>query len=379
MRIVAPPVHAPPYAGLSIIGTPVANAPEPPAARGARGARRGGGPDAPPARVVRKTTKAPPSRLPSADAAALSVGQPGPLGAWPVTWLHGVGYSREYGLHRADIRTIDDMARVPDVRAAAALSGLPVSFIERSRTKARAAAENRFIQRSRMVVPPDEEMAIFDIETDTTSTTVWMIGVLHRGRIEQFMVDAGGGGGGAAGWSAARSRGEGGSRLLLSEFVGHLESIRSDGCAALVSYSGTGFDRRVTGAALARHGIEPGAFGAMRHIDACSLVRRAFAVPCPTYALKTLGAALGYGFAHSDMDGLDAALAFERHVADGRPIDPSVLEYNRDDVLSVRHILDSLEAGGFDVERRSEAAAAGRRRTARRPGRAGHAASARGA
>ena len=261
------------------------------------------------------------------------------------------------------------MARVPDVRAAAALSGLPASFIERSRTKARAAAENRIIQKSRMAVPPDEEMAIFDIETDTTSTTVWLIGVLYRGRIEQFMVDMGGGGGGGAGWQAFYGRRERGARRLLSEFVGHLDSIRSDGCAALVSYSGTGFDRRVTAAALERNGVEPGAFDTMRHIDACSLVRRAFAVPCPTYALKTLGAVLGYGFAHSDMDGLDAALAFERHVADGAPIDPSVLEYNRDDVLSVRHILDSLEAGGFDVERRSEAAA-GKRRAAQGPRRA---------
>ena len=368
---MAPYVHAPPHAGLSIIGAPVAEMPEPPPA-GAAGAVRRGGADAPPARVVRLTTRAPPSRpLPSAG----PIDGPGSIGTWPVTWLHGVGYSREYGLHRADIRTVDDMARVPDVRAAAALSGLPVSFIERSRTKARAAAENRIIQRSRMRLPPDDEMAIFDIETDTTSTTVWMIGVLYRGRIEQFMVDMGAG----AGWSAARGRRERGARSLLSEFVGYLDSIRSDGCAALVSYSGTGFDRRVTAAALERNGVEPGAFASMRHIDACSLVRRAFAVPCPTYALKTLGAVLGYGFAHSDMDGLDAAFAFERHVADGRPIDRAVLEYNRDDVLSVRHILDSLEAGGFDVERRSEAAATGRRRAARRPGPAGHATSARGA
>ena len=345
-----------------MLGTPAADVPD-------RPAPAGGGPptgrgdedyDGPPARVVRLTTRAParPHPLP-----AMPPRRPGSLGSLPVTWLHGVGYSREHGLYRADIRTVDDMARVPDVRAAAALSGLPASFIERSRIKARAVAENRVIQRSRMVLPPDDEMAIFDIETDSASTTVWMIGVLHRGRIEQFMVDMGDGyrASGAGAWSAARRRAAGGERRLLSEFVEHLGSIRSDGCAALVAYSGTGFDRRVTGAALARHGIDPGAFGSIRHIDACSLVRRAFAVPCPTYALKTLGAALGYGFAHSDMDGLDAAIAFERHVAAGTPIDPAVLEYNRDDVLSVRHILDYLEAGGFDVERRGEAAEAGRR------------------
>lgn len=346
-----------------MLGTPVANLPDPPApAGGGPPAGRGGMDDGGPhARVVRVSTKAPATGRHSPPAGPL--GQPGSPGSRPVAWMHGVGPSREYGLYRAGISTVDDMARVPDVRAAAALSGLPVSFIERSRTKARALAENRIVQLSRMVLPPDEETAIFDIETDALSnTTVWMIGVLHRGRIEQFMVDMGTGGGvlGSSGWSAARLRAAGGERRMLSEFVEYLGSIKSDGCAALVAYSGTGFDRRVTGAALARHGIEPGAFGTLRHIDACSLVRRAFAVPCPSYALKTLGAALGYGFAHSDMDGLDAAIAFERHLIDGRPVDPSVLEYNRDDVLSVRHILDYLEAGGFDVERRSEAEA-GRR------------------
>ena len=304
---------------------------------------------------------------------------PGPYagspGSQPVTWLHGVGYSREYELYRADIRTVDDMARVPDVAAAAALSGLPASFIERSRLKARAAVENRFIQRHRMVVPPDEEMAIFDIETDTRAHAVWLIGVLYRGKVEQFMVDV------AAEKSSFRTMpgayNEWGARRMLEEFTAHLESLRSDGCAALVSYSGTGFDRRVTESALARNSVEPGAFGSMRHIDACSLVRRSFAVPCHTYALKTLGAALGYAFSHSDMDGLDAALAFERHAAHGTPIDPAVLEYNRDDVLSVKHILDRLEAGGFDVERRGVAAgraARGGRRTGagrRRPPRAG--------
>ena len=362
---MAPYVPPASYSRLSILGTPVVDAPDKPSAAKGGAAGRSKVDDGPPARVVRRTTRAPPDGRHPFPVRPL--GNPGSLGSWPVTWLHGVGYSREYGLHRADIRTVDDMARVPDVRAAASLSGLPASFIERSRVKARAAAENRVIQRSRMILPPDEEMAIFDIETDTASTAVWLIGVLHRGRIEQFMVDMGaGGGGGGAGWSAFRSRRERGARRLLSEFVDHLGSIQSDGCSALVAYSGTGFDKRVTAAAMARNGVEPGAFASMRHIDACSLVRRAFAVPCQSYALKTLGSVLGYGFAHSGMDGLDAALAFERHVADGTPIDPSVLEYNRDDVLSVRHILGFLEAGGFDVERRGEGERQGSRRRAAR-------------
>lgn len=354
----------------NILGTPVSDAPGPTlsAAAGGGGAGRARRDDGPPARIVRLTTRAPPDG--SRPFPARPLGTPDSLGSWPVAWLHGVGYSREYGLHRADIRTVDDMARVPDVRAAATLSGLPVSFIERSRTKARSSVENRVIQRFRMILPPDEEMAIFDIETDTASTAVWLIGVLYRGRIEQFMVDMGGrGGGGGAGWSALGRRRERGARRLLSEFVDHLGSIQSDGCTALAAYSGTGFDKRVTAAAMSRNGVEPGAFASLRHIDACSLVRRAFAVPCQSYALKRLGSILGYDFAHSGMDGLDAALAFERHVADGTPIDPSVLEYNRDDVLSVRHILGFLEAGGFDMERRG-AGEGGRRRRAGGRGRA---------
>lgn len=372
-----PPPSAPGPWRYSMIGTPAS------AVDAAAAARPGGARSSPP-----PASYAPPPRdRPRTGHMQYLEYEPraGGPGLQPVTWLHGVGYSRGYDLYRADIRTVDDMARVPDVAAAASLSGLPASFIERSRLKARAAVENRVIQRSRMALPPDEEMAIFDIETDTRAHTVWLIGVLHRGRVEQFMIGPGDRDdrrtmpGGYNEW---------GARRVLSEFVDHLGSLASDGCTALVSYSGTGFDRRVTGDALARHGLDPGAFGAVRHIDACSLVRRSFAVPCQTYALKTLGAALGYRFSHSGMDGLDAALAFERHVAYGSPIDRSVLEYNRDDVLSVKHILDSLAAGGFDVERRG-AAAAGRRagggsRAARgtgrrpRPGKAGRASAAGG-
>ena len=323
---------------FSIIGTPAAGADDRPGA--------GGGRPGPAPRALWPPAAGPPRPRPWQGEYAR------PPGSQPVTWLHGVGYSREYDLNRADIRTVDDMARVPDSAAAAALSGLPVSFIERARIKARAAVENRVIQRRRMTVPPDDELAIFDIETDTRAAAVWLIGVLHRGRVRQFMVDIGDGSG-QDGRALPGGYMERGAQRMLSEFVDHLESIRSDGCTALVSYSGTGFDRRVTGAALARHGIEQGAFASMRHIDACALVRRSFAVPCQSYALKTLGAVLGYRFSQSGMDGLDAALAFERHVAYGDPIDDAVLEYNRDDVLSVKHILDSLEAGGFDVERRA--------------------------
>lgn len=269
----------------------------------------------------------------------------------PVTWLHGVGYTRGFKLMRAGVRTVDDIARAPDAGALAASAGLSAQFVEQARIKARSAVEDRVIQRRRLVVPPDDGMAVFDIETDIGARTVWLIGVLYRGRITQFMADA--------------SDGERGLARVLSDFVGHLGEIGAER-TVLASYSGTGFDTRVVAAALARHGIAPGAFGAMRHVDLCTLVRRSFAVPGQSYSLKSVGAALGYRFAHAGMDGLDAALAYERHRARGVPIDPAVLEYNRDDVLSVRHVIGSLEGRGFDVERRASGwAARGRRPAAR--------------
>jgi len=66
--------------------------------------------------------------------------------------------------------------------------------------------------------------------------------------------------------------------------------------------------------------------------------------------LKELGAYLSYGFKQSDLDGLQVAKAYQRHVEDCYPLDHRFLEYNEDDVRVIQHIIERC----FHLKSRSE-------------------------
>ena len=100
----------------------------------------------------------------------------------------------------------------------------------------------------------------------------------------------------------------------------------------LVNYSGTCFDYRVTLNALKRHNLNLSALEEFPHVDLCTLLRRSFIFPRSSFALKELGAYFSYGFKQSDLDGLQVARAYQRHIEHGSPLGPRFFEYNEDDV-----------------------------------------------
>jgi uncharacterized protein YprB with RNaseH-like and TPR domain len=107
-----------------------------------------------------------------------------------------------------------------------------------------------------------------------------------------------------------------------------------------VSYSGTGFDFRVTLNAMRRQGLDTSLLEEFPHVDLCTLLRRCFVFPHHSYALKELGTYLGYRFRRSELDGLRVALAYQRHVEYDIPLEAGILEYNEDDVRSIKHLID---------------------------------------
>ena len=117
-----------------------------------------------------------------------------------------------------------------------------------------------------------------------------------------------------------------------------------------MSYSGTGFDYRVTLKALNRLGLESSTLEEFSHVDLCTLLRRSFIFPQSSYALKELGGYLSYGFKQSDLDGLQVAQAYQRHVEYGAPLEPRFFEYNEDDVRVIQHLIERC----FHLRSRSE-------------------------
>ena len=167
---------------------------------------------------------------------------------------------------------------------------------------------------------PGERLIYIDIETDPACRRVWLIGLLVDGWFTQLYANS---------WEE--------EKLILERFLGFLETHRG---YSLVSYSGTGFDYRVTLNALRRHNLNTTFLEEYPHIDLCTLLRRCFVFPYHSYALKELGAYLGYNFRQTELDGLKVSLAYMKHIEMGIPLDGSMLEYNEDDVRSVKHLID---------------------------------------
>ena len=61
------------------------------------------------------------------------------------------------------------------------------------------------------------------------------------------------------------------------------------------------------------------------------------------YTLKDISRYFGYRFAHEDLNGSMVAFEYIKHLEEKRPLDRRVLEYNKDDVQSLEHVVHMLE------------------------------------
>jgi len=92
-------------------------------------------------------------------------------------------------------------------------------------------------------------------------------------------------------------------------------------------------------------------FSSYPHIDLCQALRRSFIFPNQSFALKDIGKCLKYPFKHPDLDGFFVALEYQRHVEENKPLDPKVLEYNKDDVKALAFIVGKVTEGKFKIEK----------------------------
>jgi predicted RecB family nuclease len=106
----------------------------------------------------------------------------------------------------------------------------------------------------------------------------------------------------------------------------------------------------VTLNAIKRHGLNSTVLDEFTHVDLCILLRRSFIFPQSSYALKELGAYLSYDFKQSDLDSLQVAQAYQRHVEIEAPLDSRFFEYNEDDVRVIQHLIERC----FRLKSRSE-------------------------
>ena len=237
--------------------------------------------------------------------------------------VHGVGASTEKALSQAGITTIDKLLEAPDLYKVADSSGIPFATIARTRAKAKAFKEGRPFK-LKNIPHITGKLVFFDIETDVACERVWLIGVYDGKEFRRFYADT---------WEDEHT--------VLANFLRYLK-LHSN--ATLVSFSGTNFDRNVVENALRRHRMDYPSFLKVRHIDLALQVKDCFIFPNQSYALKDLGAHLGYKFKHQELSGLIVALEYHRHVMDKTSLDPVFFEYNEDDVKVLPFMVGRLES-----------------------------------
>ncbi|MGD0804607.1 MAG: ribonuclease H-like domain-containing protein [Candidatus Bathyarchaeia archaeon] len=264
---------------------------------------------------------------------ASEAGQTGSRAAanFPIESIYGVGSRYSQALRGIGLETIGDVAGITDIDEFEELLGIPIAVLRKIRLRALSYVSGKILQTESIEFPGDRLIYI-DIETDERCRKVWLIGLLVDGRFTQFYAEK---------WDDERH--------ILERFLGFLGTHRG---YTLVSYSGTGFDYRVTLKALNRLGLDSSTLEEFPHVDLCTMLRRCFIFPQSSYALKELGPYLSYGFKQSDLDGLQVARAYQRHVDYGAPLEPRFFEYNEDDVRAVQHLIERC----FRLRSRSEKA-----------------------
>ncbi len=237
----------------------------------------------------------------------------------PIGALYGIGRQNREAFRSIGIETVDDLLNIEELEGLEESTGIPGAILKKTRLRAISYVSMETYQIHSFEFPANHHIFI-DIETDIQCRRVWLIGLLIDGVFTQLYAES---------W--------GDEKRILEKFLTLLR--RYEGYS-LVSYSGTGFDIRVTLNACRRHGLDAYVLETFSHIDLCTVLRRCFVFPYTSYALKELGGFLSYGFKQTGLDGLAVARAYQRHVEHGVPLGAEVLDYNEDDVRVMKHMVD---------------------------------------
>jgi len=250
-----------------------------------------------------------------------------PASAWECYDLHkvpGVQDSRASVLIDAGIISVYDLAntqlsKLQPLRArlsmgASELTALPI--------RARACAESRPIA-LRQFRRPEVGAIYIDIETDLKQSWIWLIGCLDEttGEFRQFV-----------------ARGPSAERRMLKKFREYAAARPNP---RWISYSNCLFEDRVISARLSFHGLAPlGGPGTIA--DIYSEIHGAMAFPTvpESQGLKGAATVLGFHYRQPALNGFDVGLLAP--TGETESISKALLEYNEDDVRSLKYVVDEL-------------------------------------
>jgi len=251
------------------------------------------------------------------------------LGKNSLMQIQGIGPTYSERLDRNGVKDLAELSKIRNLTKVAHRSRIPLSTLKLLQLKARAFLENRVYQIAPFSLSHDKTI-FFDIETDIACERVWLIGLQVDGKLTQLYADT---------WEQEKE--------ILEKF---LEILKEKPDYNLISFSTTNFDHRVTLKAIERHELDTTPFTSRSHCDLGILIRRCFVFPRKSYALKGLGSFLDYNFKYPEMDGLFVALSYQRHIEENKPLDPKIVEYNKDDVRVLPHMIKKLANNTFRTE-----------------------------
>lgn len=228
-----------------------------------------------------------------------------------------VGVKTAEKMEMAGIRTIEDVISMGEEKLGETLSMSP-SNAHKMVTKAKSIVGGKTIPQSELSIPKNPMMFI-DIETDLAQSYVWLISVcMEDGKhVKQFY---------------AQSPDQ--EKEILEGFLEHCERFSDH---VLCYWSGSGFDERVIKYRINWHRLDASKLGSW--FDLCLAVKRSVILPTGSYSVKLVGEYVGYRYRHSDLDGMEAAIMYQKTVGARKPaLSKKLLEYGKDDVL----VMDSI-------------------------------------
>ena len=239
--------------------------------------------------------------------------------------LSQVGGSRVETSQENGIQTIDQIV-VEGKDVLMTDCGLPEYHASIIYNHAKAYAEDdlRIIDRQEYQDVQDQQPILVDVETNLAQDTVWCIGAYDykNDRFEQFVdLDD--------------------EESLITDFH---QFLRQTECSDIAYYAGNGFDKNRLMEAGKRHSCD-----LAEHIggwiDVCLIARETIFQPKEAHTLDSIARGLGYEFDHPDITGMAVGAAYSAYLADGEPPADgwkTYLEYNLDDTLAIKHIIDVL-------------------------------------
>ena len=235
--------------------------------------------------------------------------------------IHGIGGTKYEKLKKAGITSVEDISKTSIKQLSSIFSK---SFAIKLQKQSQSILENKIIILETMA-PIEENTILLDIETDLMSDLVWMIGLYdtEKNKIIQFV--------------AHKPSDE---KIILKQFLDSMKSFKGK----IYTFSATKFDERVIKKRMEYHKIKHSSLPIF--VDLALDVIRCYAFPFKSYGLKQISNYFEYDSKHPDVDGMWVASQYLSTYQEtkNKKLMKQFLEYNEDDLRSLKWIMDKLSS-----------------------------------